>query len=241
MTLISVALAAAILGAVPGVDEFFADFEAKRDHIERLQARFLQVTTTPDEVTKAVGTIVYEKPRRILLQYQEPAVTYLIDETRVYQYDPDLEQVQIYDLDDDPQLEALFLGFDSETDRLREAYSVDLFEPEPSTCGDRALRLTPLAVRDDSAEVAPLFQQIGLYLRADDYLPCRIHVVNDEDSEVEISVADFKVNEAAGDAVARIALPEGTQIIENEVLVETVGPGGSTLPRADAALEVPAR
>ncbi|GMV92363.1 MAG: hypothetical protein AMXMBFR82_21410 [Candidatus Hydrogenedentota bacterium] len=243
MTLLSIAVAVASLGAAAEVDEFFAEFEAKRDHIERLHARFSQETTTPDEQTRAVGYIVYEKPRRILLQYLEPAVTYLINETRVYQYDPELEQVQIYDLDDDPQLEALFLGFDSETDRLREAYTVELFEPDPSTCGDQALRLTPLpqSAGEAGEDVAPLFEQIALYLRADDYLPCRIHVINDEDSEVEISVAEFKVNDAAGDAAAQLVLPEGTQIIENEVLVETVGPGGVTLPRADAAAEEPAR
>ncbi len=242
MTFLSIALAVASLGVAAEVDDFFVEFEAKRDHIERLQARFSQETTTPDEQTRAVGYIVYENPRRILLQYLEPQVTYLISESRVYQYDPELEQVQIYDLDDDPQLEALFLGFDSETGRLREAYTVALFEPDPSTCGDQALRLTPLPqsgeARDD---VAPLFEQIALYLRADDYLPCRIHVINDEDSEVEIAVAEFKVNDAAGDAAARLVLPEGTQIIENEVLVETVGPGGATLPRADAAAEEPVR
>jgi outer membrane lipoprotein-sorting protein len=240
MMLLSLIIAVAT--AAPAEDDFFTDFEAKRDHIVRLQARFSQETVTPDEATLAVGIIVYEKPRRILLQYQDPAVTYLIDETRVYQYDVDLEQVQIYDLDDDPQLAALFLGFDSDTGRLREAYGVELFDPEPDECGSQGLRLTPKPAQAGAGEdSAPMFQQIGLHLRDGDYLPCRIHVVNDADSEVEISVSDFQVNDSAGDAAATIELPEGTQIIENELLVETLGPGGKRIPDTGDGQEEPAR
>jgi len=236
MTFIPLIVALVTVGATPAVDEFFADFSAKRDHIDRLTARFVQETVTPDEVTRSVGNIVYEKPRRIMLQYLDPAITYLVDGTRVYQYNADLEQVQIYDLDDDPQLEALFLGFDSDASRLREAYTIGLFDPDPSTCGKQGLRLLPLQTRDASGEdqpaedVTPLFQEIALYLRAEDFLPCQIHVVNDAESEVEIAVADFKLNVDAGDAAAGIDLPAGTQIIENEELVETVGPGGKRVP-----------
>jgi outer membrane lipoprotein-sorting protein len=233
----------AAIGATPAVDEFFAEFSAKRDHIERLEARFSQETVTPDEVTHSVGQIVYEKPRRILLRYRDPEVSYLVDGTRVYQYNADLAQVQIYDLDDDPQLEALFLGFDSDTSRLREAYTIGLFDPDASTCGKKGLRLLPLQTRDASGEdqpaddVSPLFQQIVLYLRSEDFLPCRIQVVNDEESAVEISVTDFNLNDTAA-AAARIDLPEGTQVIENEALVETVGPGGKRVPElADAPAE----
>ena len=246
MTLFPLILALATVGATPAVDEFFADFTAKRDHIERLGAHFGQVTVTPDEVTRSVGDIVYEKPRRILLRYRDPEVTYLVDGTRVYQYNADLEQVQIYDLDDDPQLEALFLGFDSDTSRLREAYTIGLFDPDPSTCGKQGLRLLPLQTRDASGkdqpaeDVTPLFQEIALYLRAEDFLPCRIHVVNDAESEVEIAVTDFKLNDDAGDVAARIDLPEGTQIIENEALVETVGPGGKRVPEAAGVPAEPA-
>ncbi len=230
----------------PTVDEFFADFAKKREPIERLEARFVQDTVTPDETTRTIGYIVYQKPRRIMLRYLDPEVTYLVDGNRVYQYNVELEQVQVYDLDDDPQLEALFLGFDSDTNRLRDAYSIELFDPDPSTCGEEGLRLLPLPAEPSGAagstdeSVAPLFQEIALYLRGDDLLPCRIHVINDAESNVEISVDDFKINDAAGDAAARIDLPEGTMIIENEENVEQVGPGGKWIPVEAGATAEPA-
>ncbi len=240
MKLVALAMTVLAAGATPTIDAFFAEFAAKRDHIDRLRSRFIQETITPDETTRALGFIVYERPRRILIRYLDPEVAYLVEGTRVYQYNADLEQVQIYDLDDDPQLEALFLGFNEETSRLREAYTVGIFDPDPSACGTKGLRLTPALVRNERGEdrpasdEAPLFEEVKLLLSDEDYLPCRIHIVNDADSQVEMAVEDFTINEAAVDAAAQIEVPEGTTIIENEKLVETVGPGGKRIPESPA-------
>lgn len=229
------AMALAMLAQTPTVDAFLKTFADKRAHVEKLEAAFTQDTVTPDETTRAVGRIVYERPRRILLQYFDPEVVYLVDGTRVYQYNAEIEQVQIYDLESDPQMEALFLGFDEDTARLREAYTLGVFDAT-NACGTKGLRLIPLEVRKDKPEdaaddeVSGLFQEVELFLRDEDYLPCRIHVVNDAESSVEIRVDRFKLNTDAGAATAQIEVPEGTSIIENETLVEKVGPGGKRIP-----------
>lgn len=229
------AMTLAILAQTPTVDAFLKNFAEKRAHVVKLEAAFTQDTVTPDETTRAVGRIVYERPRRILLHYFDPEVVYLVDGTRVYQYNAGIEQVQIYDLDADPQMEALFLGFDEDTARLREAYTLGVFDAE-NACGTKGLRLIPLQVRkeetgqDTPEEVSGLFEEVELFLREEDYLPCRIHVVNDAESSVEIRVDRFKLNADAGDATAQIDLPEGTSIIENEVLIEKVGAGGKRIP-----------
>ena len=229
------AMAVALLAQTPTVDAFLKTFAEKRAPIEKLEAAFTQDTVTPDETTRAVGRIVYERPRRILLEYSDPEVVYLVDGTRVYQYNAELEQVQIYDLESDPQMEALFLGFDENTERLREAYTLGIFDATDA-CGTKGLRLIPLKVREESPgdeaqeEQSALFQEVELLLREEDYLPCRIHVVNDAESSVEIRIDKTEVNADAGEATAQIEVPEGTSIIENEKLIEKVGAGGKRIP-----------
>ncbi|MBX7258130.1 MAG: outer membrane lipoprotein carrier protein LolA [Candidatus Hydrogenedentes bacterium] len=218
--------------AVAPVAAFLAEFAEKREHIQGLTARFLQENVTEDETTPSTGEIVYAKPRRILFRYADPSVTYLIEGLRVYEYDEQLEQVQIFDLGDDPQAEALFLGFDSDTTRLKEAYEIALGEPEKPDCGKKGLELTPRLKPDagQSDTVTPLFNKVRLTLREGDYLPCFIHVFNDDDSEVRISVSDISVNSTATPMPVELLLPEGTRIIENEESVKTVGPGGMRIP-----------
>lgn len=221
--------------ASPGetsVAAFLAEFAEKRSHIQGLTARFLQENVTPDETTPSTGEIVYVKPRRILFRYADPPVAYLIDGLRVYAYDAELEQVQIYDLGDDPQAEALFMGFDSDTARLKQAYDISLSEPEKTDCGKQGLVLTPkeLPEAQDSEPVSPLFNKVRLTLRDEDYLPCFIHVFNDDDSEVRISVSGIVVNPALDPKQVQLAVPEGTRIVENEERVKIVGPGGLHLP-----------
>ncbi|MFA6240636.1 MAG: outer membrane lipoprotein carrier protein LolA [Candidatus Hydrogenedentales bacterium] len=230
---------------VPPVVAFLADFAQKRDHIQSLTARFFQENVTPDETTPSSGEIIYIKPRRIMFRYADPEVTYLIDGLRVYEYDAQLEQVQVYDLGDDPQAEALFLGFDSDTTRLQQAYDVALVDPEKPDLGKHGLELTPKQKpkQEDAEPVTPLFNKVRLTLRDGDYLPSYIHVFNDNDSEVRISVTNVEVNPALDPKQTQLDLPEGTRIIQNEQDVETVGPGGKRIPeiaQTDIAPTAPA-
>jgi outer membrane lipoprotein-sorting protein len=238
------AMAVAFLAQTPTVDAFLKTFAEKRAHIEKLEATFTQDTTTPDESTRALGRIVYERPRRILLQYSDPNVVYLVDGSRVYQYNAQIEQVQIYDLESDPQMEALFLGFDENTERLREAYTLGIFDSTDG-CGTKGLRLIPLKERKESTgedapeEQSPLFQEVELLLREQDYLPCHIHVVNDAESNVEIRIEKVTINADAGGVTAQIEVPEGTSIIENETLIEKVGAGGKRIPERPTPVAPP--
>jgi outer membrane lipoprotein-sorting protein len=214
------------------LDAFFAEFAGKRDGIAALTARFHQENVTPDETSPSSGSIVYAKPRRIVFRYDDPQETYLIDGLRVYHYDAGYEQVQIFDLEDDPQAEALFLGFDQDAKRLKRAYTVSLSDPEKPNCGSRGLELAPKKKEQtsDAHDETPLFNRVWLTLRDADFLPCYIHVFNDDESEVRIEVSDVQVQSNLDPALTQLNLPEGTRIIENEKLVETVGPGGKRIP-----------
>ncbi len=216
-------------------DGFFAEFAEKRDGIRTLEARFTQESVVPEETLYSAGRLIYVKPKRIVFRYEAPEPTYLIDGLRAYEYEPDLKQVQVYLLEDNPQTEALFLGFDEDTKRLRDAYEVELFEPAEEPEGARGVVLRPKNARDEEA----YFEKVTLFLRAEDYLPYRIHIVNDAESHVTIRVADFVVNGASAPAQGQIMLPEGTTIIEDDEIVETVGRGGKLVPEAIAMPEPP--
>lgn len=208
-------------------DAFFAEFASKREGIRTLEAEFAQESVIPEETIESEGSVVYVKPRRIVFKYAEPDPTYLIDGSRAYEYAPDLKQLQVYDLEDNPQTEVFFLGFDDDTRRLREAYQVEVFEPAGEPEGARGIRLRPETAEGEEA----CFEQVTLFLRAEDYLPYRIHIVNDPESQVTIRVTGFVVNGALDPERTQIHLPEGTTIIEHDELVETVGPGGLGVPK----------
>jgi len=221
-------VAAAVGEASPEFDAFFADFAEKRDRVNVLEARFSQMNVTPEETIHSQGAIVYVKPRRIVFRYDEPepGMTYLIDGVKAYEYEPDIRQLQGYDLEDNRETEIFFLGFDNNAEGLRKAYDVALFEPENKEQGARGILLRPKKREKDGG----FFEEVSLYLRDQDYFPYRIHVVNDAESSVVIEISDFTFNGPLDPAKTQIALPEGTRIIVNDELVEKVGPGGTSVP-----------
>jgi outer membrane lipoprotein-sorting protein len=223
--------------------EFLQEFSERRGDVQNVQAVFVQNEISPDDIVKSEGMLVYVSPRRILFRYADPAIVYLIDALRVYEYDAEFEQVQAFDLKNDPEAEALFLGFGGDPERLREAYDLSLSDAEPGACGTRVLTLTPRSpdTEDvpqedlyDDAIASSLFIEARLTLSGDDMLPCRIEIINDSENRVIIDVLKYSVNEPIEPGADRLELPEGTRIIENEELTETVGPEGAVLPREPA-------
>src|SRR5690606_16122690 len=104
-------------------------------------------------------------------------IDFMLDGLRIYEYDPEFEQLQMYDLEDRPETEALFLGFESEPGRLQEAYDVAV-RPRPGGEPGIELELTPKPVEDED----PLFLGVTLQLRPGDFLPVAIAIRNDEES-----------------------------------------------------------
>jgi outer membrane lipoprotein-sorting protein len=218
-------------------DAFFADFAKKRDAIQVLEARFTQKSISPEETVNSAGSIVYVKPRRILFRYErpDPGTTYMIDGEKAYEYESDIRQLQIYDLQDDPQTEVFFLGFQDNTEALRKAYDVTVFQSAGKPADSKGLIIRP----KESPRDAQNFREVKLYLRDADYLPYRIHITHENDSEVDIAITDFAINGKLDPRKARISLPGGTKIIENDELVETVGAAGKCVPEKDLVLVEP--
>jgi outer membrane lipoprotein-sorting protein len=221
-------IAMAVMSAaqpLPSMDDFLAQFNKKREAIHSLRADFRQDNITADESETVNGSLFYANPRRIVFRYTKPALSYVFDDIRVYEYDAEAKQVQSHDLSDDPQTEALFVGFGESPKSLQEAYNLELFRPDASECGNIGLILRPKGSPDE----AP-FKEIRLYLREEDYLPCRVQIKNDEESTVLIDIPSYTVNAEFKPQDTQIQVPEGTEIFQNDRYVETAGPGGSWLP-----------
>ena len=50
------------------VDAFFAEYAAKRDGVKVLEANFLQKQILPDDVVTTRGSLLYVRPRRVVLR-----------------------------------------------------------------------------------------------------------------------------------------------------------------------------
>ena len=233
--LLLAALAAA--DAPDALEAFFAEFAAKRECIQVLEARFTQDDVLPEETLRSTGTVVYVKggsepgARRIVFRYEEPdeGATYLIDGRRLFEYQP-IKQLEIYDLGDNPQAEIFFLGFDDNTEALRKTYNVTLFAVEDEKMGAHGVSIEPKPTPAGADAEPPPFREVRLFLREGDYLPVEIHIVNDEDAQEYIRISDVRVNHEIDPEKTQIALLEGTKIFEDDEYKETVGSGGKRVP-----------
>ena len=189
-------------------DAFFRAFKEKRDGIGSLTAHFTQRTVLPDEVIVTEGTLYYSKPRRIMFKTKEPDQSILVDERRGYEYDAEIRQLTIFDIEDHPRADIFFLGFDDDTEALQRAYEVQLMITHDAK-GMQGIKIKPRPDTDDAA----YFLEVNLFLRDEDFLPYRIHIVNDVESEVFIDIDEIVPKAAPDLDAARLLVPSGVKII----------------------------
>lgn len=224
-----IALAAVLAEPVPDGDalaSFLAEFTEQRAGIRAVKAHFTQTTVSPDETMHSEGTVIYARPKRLIFRYDDPDLVFVLDDLRSYEYDAELKQLQIIDLDEQPHSEAFYLGFEGNPARLLEAYHVSFLRP-----GDDESTAGIIALKPKDAENA-YFLRATLRFRRGDYLPQEIHIENDESSNVVIEISDYKVNDEFDASELQIYVPEGTTVIDNEQFVEIVGASGKYFPAA---------
>lgn len=230
MSMAIVMAAVALMAQPDSVDAFYKEFAQRRADISTLRANYTERTMTPEETFETEGVLIYAKPRRIVRRMAPPENTVLIvDDRRVFQYEPEIKQLVAYRLDDDPRANLLFLGFDSDIDALREAYQVSLFSVEEQASGKKGILIQPKPGEGDA-----WFKEVNLYLDDKDYLPYRIRMVNEDDSQVIIEVKDLKKNPKLDPSETQALVAEGTKVIEDDKVVETVAAGGKLVPGAMA-------
>lgn len=234
----AIALAAMAGAAVPEATDFDAFFEVyaeKRAHVETVQAAFEQINVYPTDSEVSGGSIVFAAPDRLVLRYEDPEVAYHIDGNAVFEYDAEIRQVLVIPIDYAPDAEAFILAFSNRPERLRELYEVEIVEPDP---GDEPGPVLVLKPKDTGDELEPPFLQAQLKLRDSDYLPSRIYIERDQDTQVNILIDEIVVNEELAQNSDKVFVPQGTDIIQDDTLVETIGEGGRWLPDPDLVADI---
>lgn len=210
----------------PDAVTLLQQYSSERDTLTTMQARFTQWIYTPEEDIKSEGSVTFASPKRIIFRYNDPPLAYMIDDTHAYEYDEELEQIIIYDIEGQPEAEAFFLGMESDISEIQEAYEVSILPEEPNEADFLRVQLIPHPDED----LEPLFLSVTLKMRKSNFLPERILIRNDDDSRVEFTLTDFITNEALPDHRTHIFVPERTDIVVNDVALDPAGTEGRYFP-----------
>ena len=236
MTLTCMALAALSLLGQNEFETFMKEYQAKRQDLRVLEAHYVERTIYPDETFETEGELLYAKPRRLVRRTADRSSTVLIDDQQLYNYEPAIKQLEIYDLGGDPSAEALFLGFEANLERVQEAYDVRMVEQGADPRGKKGLLLTPKAENLKES----MFQEVTILLEDKTLLPFHIDIKTDDDSRLIYEVKNYVLNGTPDLSETQIILPEGTKIIRGEEFESTVGPGGKMVPDPALAVAAPA-
>ncbi|MEX2016605.1 MAG: outer membrane lipoprotein carrier protein LolA [Candidatus Hydrogenedentales bacterium] len=223
-------ICAGLAQAPDELDKFVQSFSEKRDDIVSLRAPFTQRTVTPEEILTSHGEVVYMRPKRLLFRYTEPEQVYMLENLRAYEYDPELRQLQIFDLEEQPQTAALFLGFEEDIARLRDAYDLRLLIAADSDT-PVAFEIVP---KPDDADAEAYFERVIVYLRPQDYLPEELHIINSAESQTIIRFEDYRINEQMDETDVQLYAAPGTDVIVNEEFIERVEEPGKRFPTETA-------
>lgn len=226
MVIAGLALASFGQQPIPDADEVLRVLSERRESLSTMQAEFSQLTVTSDEDIASMGTLTYVKPKRIIFRYAEPPIEYMIDRNHAYEYDAELEQMLIFDIEGLPEAEAFFLGLESNIDALKESYVIKTLAPGNTERNAVAIELIPIPV--DGEE--PVFEKVTMQLRKEDYLPVQIDIVNSESSSVQFTIKNFKLNETLPKELSHVFVPDLTDVILNDDPFEVTGEQGAYFP-----------
>ena len=193
------------------IDGFLNNFEKQRGDVNTYSARFVQEKTIAlfDERKVSSGVILYKAPRQMLWKYETPDKTQMhMDGESVSFYFPDLEQIEVYGMEDNSGASHFFFAFEASADELKENFDITL-----GASGDEHVNMVQF--RPTSEPTASQLQNITLWLRKSDYLPQRIliHELSGDSTKIELS--EILVNRPLSDKELKFDAPEGTEIIKS--------------------------
>ncbi len=207
------------------VDTFFQKYKASREKVDVLVAKFIQKNIYPDEIYTTEGTLVFVKPERIVFTIEEPQKYTVIEQRRIYEYEPEIKQVIIYDLEDSAETELFFIAFAEDLNALRKKYHIVPIRLSDER-GKQGISIRPFI--DKEEEVS--FEEIVLYLSDNTLLPYRLRVVNKDNVQTVVDFESIDINKKIRPEDTQIYLPAGTNVIENDKFKETVSGEGKRIP-----------
>lgn len=218
------------------LDTFFEEFAAKRAPIHHVSATYKETAFVGDDFFETEGKVLFVRPRRLLRQTVKPEPSsILIDDRTLYQYEPEVLQLVVEELEDLPEADLLFFGFDGNLATLKDSYDISLFLVKDDPEAGQGVLIKPFT--EDVVD-AP-FIEVNLYLRTKDYLPYRIDIITDEDAHTKYVMDHYEVNGDLDPSETQLFIPEGTDIINGDEFIESVGPEGKRMPAAAMITDLP--
>ncbi len=197
------------------VDAFLNEFVTKREKMQDYSANFKQtkVSTLFDETEVSTGRVYYQRPGKILWDYRSPDVVKVLVNERVLSiYIEELEQLEIYDFTREKKLRGLFLGFDESPQELKELYTISL----PDSQDSRKRVCVKLIPKTD--DLRAYFQSVTIWMRSNDFAIDKILIVDpEEEGTTLIELSGIRVNRGVRPDLFTIEVPEGTEIIRQQV------------------------
>ena len=207
------------------LDTFFKKYTESREKIDVLIATFQQKNIYPDEIYTTFGSLVFVKPQRMVFTTDEPKKYTVIEEKRIYEYEPDIKQITIYDLKDSAETELFFFAFAEDLNTLRKKYHVLPIRLSDER-GKQGISIRPFTDKEEDSS----FEEIVLYLQDDTFLPYRLRIVNEDNVQTIIDFEHIEINNKIRLEDTQIYLPPGTNVIENDKYKETITGEGKRIP-----------
>jgi len=207
------------------LDTFFKKYTESREKIDVLIATFQQKNIYPDEIYTTFGSLVFVKPQRMVFTTDEPKKYTVIEEKRIYEYEPDIKQITIYDLKDSAETELFFFAFAEDLNTLRKKYHVLPIRLSDER-GKQGISIRPFTDKEEDSS----FEEIVLYLQDDTFLPYRLRIVNEDNVQTIVDFEHIEINNKIRLEDTQIYLPPGTNVIENDKYKETITGEGKRIP-----------
>lgn len=203
--LLSLAVAAPLRSA--GIDDILSRMEKASGSLKTYSAEFTKerVFVIAEERDEASGQFYYQKPGKILWQFQKPdPKTVHIEPGLVETYDPKIKQLMRAK---PPQSKSEFqiIGFGSSKKSMTDTYVIELRGEDDAAYH---LLLTPRSVEDS------MFEKFELWVDKHTFVPSQIKLYEKSKDETTITFTGARINPELKSSLFKIVPPAGTEIIE---------------------------
>lgn len=191
------------------LDNLLQDMKNHRARVTTYKADFVQTKSLAlfDQQKISSGVALYKAPRQMIWRYTDPDKTQMrVDNESVSFYFPELEQIEIYPLEEGRGA-SFFFAFEATVDELMQNFTIADYSVSEGM-------LNRLDLNPKSDTIAPGLKSIVLWLRNPDYLPEKILIREMSGDTTKIELSDIQVNMPLADEELNFDAPEGTKVIQ---------------------------
>lgn len=196
--------------AEPSLDQVVQQVEQRYNHLQSLEARFLQRYTLGATTLVESGRVYFQKPGRMRWDYDAPqAKLFLSDGDYAYLYVPEEKQVRRQPLKKAPEWQAAFALLLGRVELKRLFGRLELHPVH------RPEEPTRWQLRGQARSDRQPFREIWLDLN-ERYQVLRLEIRQRDDSVLEFHFRDWQENPPLAPDLFRLQVPPGTAWVDAE-------------------------